>query len=83
MPFKSYAAELKTIRNSGHATENSYYTALGSLIEGLDSSLAHWRQIAVLSAKCANIGQWIRLLGASVARAWRSSAPRTQNRSFW
>jgi len=82
MPFKSYVAELKTIRSSGQATENSYYAALGSLIEDLDSSLVYWRQIAVLSAKCANIGQWIRLLVASVARAWRSSAPRTRNRSF-
>ncbi|MHB8411415.1 MAG: type ISP restriction/modification enzyme [Candidatus Acidiferrales bacterium] len=40
MPFKSYVAELKAIRNSGQATENSYYTALGSLIENLDPSVA-------------------------------------------
>ncbi|MHB8525243.1 MAG: hypothetical protein ACYDD2_03695 [Candidatus Acidiferrales bacterium] len=40
MPFKSYVAELKSIRNSGQATENSYYTALGSLIEDLDPSVA-------------------------------------------
>ncbi|MGH9729716.1 MAG: hypothetical protein ACRD4V_14160 [Candidatus Acidiferrales bacterium] len=40
MPFKEYAAELKTIRHSEQATENSYYTALGSLIENLDPSVA-------------------------------------------
>jgi predicted helicase len=40
MAFKDYVAELKTIRNSGQATENSYYTALKSLIEDLDPSVA-------------------------------------------
>ena len=40
MPFKEYAAELQRNLRTGHATEPSYYPALKSLLESLDSSVA-------------------------------------------
>ena len=40
MPFKEYAAELQRNLKSGQATEPSYYPALKSLIESLDSSVS-------------------------------------------
>jgi predicted helicase len=40
MPFKEYAAELQRNLKTGHATEPSYYPALKSLLESLDSKLS-------------------------------------------
>lgn len=40
MPFKEYEAELQRNLKSGHATEPTYYPALKSLLEGLDSSIS-------------------------------------------
>ena len=37
MPFKEYEAELQRNLKSGHATEPTYYPALKSLLESLDS----------------------------------------------
>lgn len=40
MPFKEYEAELQRNLKSGHATEPTYYPALKSLLESLDSSIS-------------------------------------------
>lgn len=40
MPFKKYEAELQRNLKSGHATEPTYYPALKSLLESLDSSIS-------------------------------------------
>ena len=40
MPFKEYEAELQRNLKSGHATEPTYYPALKSLLENLDSSIS-------------------------------------------
>lgn len=40
MPFKEYEAELQRNLKSGHATEPSYYPALKSLLENIDSSIS-------------------------------------------
>lgn len=40
MPFKEYEAELQRNLKSGRATEPTYYPALKSLLESLDSSIS-------------------------------------------
>ena len=40
MAFKEYVAELQRNLKSGHATEPTYYPALKSLLEGLDSFIS-------------------------------------------